>query len=161
MRCIGNFEEWISQEWIDYIAKSDGHRQEDPNKAKANIPFSGLTWELFDRHNTDFNISPPIDFGTHEWQWWFKKLLPGKGFPVVTLSETTRRFWMPLTHYQTGHIFIYEEQMIAPFNKGDLFEFEHNAPYASVNLGIDPFYMMMFSVSNDTQWGDLPVVNKI
>jgi len=155
MRCIGNFENWISQSWIDYLAKNDGHRQEDPNQSKANIPFSGLTWELFDRHNTDFNIAPPMDFGTHEWQWWFKKLLPGKGFPVVTLSETTRRLWMPLTIYQLGHIFIYEDQMIAPYNKGDLFEFEHNAPYASINLGVDPFYMMMFSVSNEAQWEGL------
>ncbi len=51
-----------------------------------------------------------------------------------------------------GHLFIYEDQMIAPFNSGDLFEFEHNAPYASVNLGIDPMYMMMFAVSKEQLW---------
>ena len=59
---------------------------------------------------------------------------------------------MPLTNYEMGHLFIYEDQMIAPFNSGDLFEFEHNAPYASVNLGIDPMYMMMFAVSKEQLW---------
>ena len=61
---------------------------------------------------------------------------------------------MPLTNYEIGHIFIYEEQMIAPFNAGDLFEFEHNAPYASINLGVGPFYMMMFSISTEIQWDE-------
>ena len=152
MRCIGNFENWISQDWIEYISKNEGQIQNDHDNTPHE--FSGLSWELYDRFNTTFNISPPYDFGTHKWEWWFKKLLPGKGFPVVTLSESTKRLWMPLTNYEIGHIFIYEEQMIAPFNAGDLFEFEHNAPYASINLGVGPFYMMMFSISTEIQWDE-------
>ena len=153
MKLIENFQQWVSPSWLVHCSENKGTIQNgNYNKGITPEPFGGLTWELFDRHNTDFNLVPPYDFGTHEWQWWIKKFLPGNGFPVVRLTETTRRLWMPLTNYELGHIFIYEDQMIAPFGQGDLFEFEHNAPYAAVNLGVAPFYMMMFSVSKEQQW---------
>ena len=152
MRIIDNYREWISPEWIKHCTDKHGLKQNGNKGSTEHTAFEGFTWELYDRHNTDFNIAPPFDFGTHNWEWWIKKLLPGDGFPVVNLTETTRRLWMPLTDYEMGHIFIYEEQMIAPFSSGDLFEFEHNSPYAAVNLGVKPYYMMMFSVSKDTQW---------
>lgn len=151
MKFLSNYKPWINPKWIDYCSAKQGTKQNGPKGVK-HVAFEGLSWELYDRHNTDFNISPPYDFGTHSWEWWIKKILPSGGFPVVTLTESTRRFWMPLTNYEPGHIFIYEDQMIAPFNAGDLFEFEHNAPYASVNLGVDPMYMMMFAVSKEQLW---------
>ena len=151
MRILDNFKDWINPEWIKHCTDKHGLKQ-NGNKGEQHFAFEGFTWELYDRHNTDFQVAPPFDFGTHNWEWWIKKLLPGDGFPVVILTETTRRLWMPLTDYEMGHIFIYEEQMIAPFSSGDLFEFEHNAPYAAVNLGVKPYYMMMFSVSKEQQW---------
>ena len=154
MELVNNYEKWISDEWLDYISKNEGLKQNGSyNKTPGeHYPFEGFSWELFDRHNTDFKISPPPMFNTHIWQWWIKKLLPGDGFPVVRLTETTRRLWMPLTDYQLGHVYIWEDRMIAPFNKGDLFEFEQNSPYAAVNLGTGPFYMMMFSLAREPQW---------
>lgn len=151
MKILENYGPWINPKWLEHCRKTTGLKQSGP-KGVEHIAFEGLSWELFDKHNTEFQIAPPFDFGTHEWDWWIKKLGPHDGFPVVTLTETTRRLWMPLNNYEMGHIFVYEESMIAPFNAGDLFEFEHNAPYAAVNLGVDPFYMMMFSVSKDQQW---------
>jgi len=151
MRIIDNFRDWINPQWIEHCTEVKGLKQEG-NKGIDHVPFEGFEWELYDRHNTNFNVAPPFDFGTHNWDWWIKKLLPSDGFPVVTLTESTRRLWMPLTDYEMGHIFIYDERMIAPYLAGDLFEFEHNAPYAAVNLGTTPFYMMMFSVSKKQQW---------
>ena len=153
MRILDNFQPWINPEWITHCSKVKGLKQiGNKGSNQEHTAFEGFAWELYDRHNTSFNVAPPFDFGTHHWDWWIKKLLPGDGFPVVTLTESTRRLWMPLTDYEMGHIFIYEDQMIAPYSSGDLFEFEHNAPYAAVNLGVDPFYMMMFAVSKEQQW---------
>lgn len=152
MKFIENFAPWISQEWIDHVSANKGLEQNGNLNQEVEIPFGGFTWELFDRHNTSFRISPPMDFGTHKWEWWIKKLLPGDGFPVVRLTESTRRLWMPLTDYELGHIFIWGEEMVAPYNKGDLYEFEENSPYAAVNLSTHPFYLMMFSCSKEPQW---------
>ena len=142
MRILDNYNSWINPEWIEYCTNNHGLKQ-CGNKGDEHYAFEGFTWELYDRYNTSFNIAPPFDFGTHNWEWWIKKLLPGDGFPVVLLTESTRRLWMPLTDYEMGHIFIYEEQMIAPFSRGDLFEFD---------LGVKPYYMMMFAVSKEQQW---------
>ena len=159
MQYIENYRDWVCQEWLDHISQNTGVKQNGAyNKpAGKHYPFEGFNWELFDRHNTDFDISPPVDWGTHDWQWWFKKLLPGDGFPVVEyISETTSRYWMPLNDYELGHIFIFQEEMVAPFNKGDLFDFQINSPYAAINLGTQPFYLMMFSVSREKQWNPVP-----
>ena len=152
MRIIDNYREWISPEWIKHCTDKHGLKQNGNKGSTEHTAFEGFTWELYDRHNTDFNIAPPFDFGTHNWEWWIKKLLPGDGFPVVTLTEGTRRLWMPLTDYELGHIFIWGEEMVAPYNKGDLYEFEENSPYAAVNLSTHPFYLMMFSCSKEPQW---------
>ncbi|SVE46086.1 uncharacterized protein METZ01_LOCUS498940, partial [marine metagenome] len=67
MKLIENFQQWVSPSWLVHCSENKGTIQNgNYNKGITPEPFGGLTWELFDRHNTDFNLVPPYDFGTHE-----------------------------------------------------------------------------------------------
>jgi hypothetical protein len=44
---------------------------------------------------------------------------------------------MPFTPYEVGHIYLYENSIIAPYEVGDLFEMpDPSAQHAAANLGV-------------------------
>jgi len=92
----------------------------------------------FRKHNFPFEIIPPLEVEKANFEWFFIKLLPGQGQPIhmdvphsgrkyingVPISDpTVTRYWMPLQDYESGHVFIYEDNLISDYKKGDLFKY--------------------------------------
>lgn len=140
MNYKGNFN-FIKDSWIKEIFNSEGQARprdwpainavesaEYRHAKKAGYDLGAVHWWVYERKDVSFDIIPPFVKGTYH--WWITKLLPGQFMPMHTDPHTHEcpciRYWIPLQDYVPGHIFIYKDQMIANYKKGDVYSYEHS-----------------------------------
>ena len=160
MKFIGNFENWIKQEWIEYMLSNDGtprpgggrnpDSEEFKQAAAAGYNLSQTYWYIYEPDTFPFEITAPIGV-EGKFLWWFIKMLPGNMMPMhqdphALEEKNSKRYWMPLQDYAPGHVFIYKKQLSVDYKKGDLFAYEDShAVHGACNIGWSPRLIACFS----------------
>lgn len=163
MQYKGNFKEWVDPQWVDYVLanRGDGRPAEGqkPNSLemieeyrKARLAGYGddsIYFWMFDKNNTSFNIDPP--FITGKCHWWITKMLPGNFMPMhhdphTSYEKNSQRYWLPLTDWSPGHVFMYEDQVITNYKIGDVWQYtEAGALHGAANIGHTPRVILQIS----------------
>ena len=152
MRFIGNYKTWIKPEWIERILSTDGFvaprdvnfsnegrkaMHESEKRMYEVYGTDGEFFNLLESSMLDFDIDPP--WINEDFHWWITKMKPGQFIPVHSDGPKHmkgKRYWMPLTDWEQGHIFIYEDQSVANYKAGDLWVYnETMAPHGAINIG--------------------------
>jgi len=163
MKYIGNFKDWIKQEWVDYLLVHDGTLRpktasENPDTEEFRIATSvgyDLTqtwWHHYCNTSCPLLISPPIPTDK-EYMWWFIKLLPGGMMPVHRDPHVTEdgkynvtRYWMPLQDYVPGHVFVYNNIFMTDYKAGDLWAYsDANEIHGACNISYVPRLTFQFT----------------
>ena len=154
MRFIGNYQQWIKQQWLTEILNSPGYGR--PRDWKADSQEEELTYKkaldagykltdvhfwLYEKTNLSFDIDPPWT-GTNI-HWWFTKMYPGQYTPMHsdphTFENNCVRYWVPMQDYESGHVFIYKNELIKDYRAGDVFIYDDSQDiHGAANLGYSP-----------------------
>lgn len=149
---LGNYSHWINPNWLTSILNTAGcvaprdvnfsqdGRKEMHESEKQMYEVYGTDGEFFNLLESsmlDFEIDPPwID---EEFHWWITKMKPGQFIPVHCDGPKHlkgKRYWMPLTDWELGHIFMYEDRYVKNYKAGDLWMYEQSmAPHGAINIG--------------------------
>jgi hypothetical protein len=134
----GNFKNWVNDAWVEEIISKAGQARprdwaaaftketEEYKKAvEAGYDLNSIYWWVYEKSDVSFDIIPPWVNG--KYHWWITKLTPGQFMPMHTDPHTHEnkciRHWVPLQDYCPGHIFIYKDEMISNYKKGDVFSY--------------------------------------
>jgi hypothetical protein len=163
MKYIGNYKDWIDDNWIAEIlaSKGDGRPAEGnkPDSPEMEVEYAkaraagykdtDIYFWMFDKKNTSFNIVPP--WVTGKYHWWITKMMPGNFMPMHkdphTMIETnSQRYWMPFQDWTPGHIFMYEDKVITNYKAGDVWCYEDSAAiHGAANIGYTPRIVLQIS----------------
>lgn len=163
MELVGNFKEYVKQEWIDTILNSRGMGRpaegktpdspEEENEYRkalsAGYKSSDIYFYMFDKSNTAFNLELP--FIDKKYHWWITKMMPGNFMPMHvdphSLYQTnSERYWMPWQDYHPGHIFLYEDTLVSNYKMGDLYRYDNSAAlHGAANIGHVPRIVLQIS----------------
>lgn len=156
MNYIGNFIDSIPQAWVDEILHSEGWTVPRDLFLNPNVILnkdeerwfrgdlydkSSKFFEVFYKDRCSFDIKLP--FSPISLDWWIVKMMPGEFIPVhgdLAMAGRTngKSYWMPWTDWEPGHIFIWEDQSISTYKRGDVFEYNSLVPHGAVNIGTTP-----------------------
>jgi hypothetical protein len=161
MQFIGNYKDWVDDQWIEYMMKNDGtprpsggrnpNSEEFKNAEKLGYDLSQTYWYIYEPDTFPFNVIPPIEIQDQTFIWWFIKMLPGNKMPMhkdphAVNEKNSKRYWMPLQDYEPGHVFIYEDELATHYKKGDLFVYDDSkALHGACNIGWSPRLIACFS----------------
>ena len=157
MRFVGNYKDYINQEWIDYISTARGtagpaerkvseHPEEDAEFQKlknAGYDSDAIYHYTFIPDIVPFTLPQPPFAPTSNFKWWFSKMLPGNFMPMhidahVYHLPNSRRFWIPLQDWKPGHIFMYEDRVITNYKAGDVWVYDDTqALHGVANIGYE------------------------
>lgn len=163
MEFLGNFKDWIRQEWINEILNSRGagrpaegkkpdsiEEQVEYQKAlDAGYKSTDIYFYMFDKSNTSLNLELP--FINKQYHWWITKMLPGNFMPMhvdphTLYQKNSERYWMPWQDYAPGHVFLYKDQLITDYKMGDLYRYEDSsALHGAANIGHIPRIVLQIS----------------
>lgn len=160
MKFIGNFKNWVKPEWVQELTENEGipaprdlwkyefFHEEDLITNRV-YSMHEVTQYVFKEKNVSFRDeltqTMPHISREGEVSWWFTKYLPGQYLPVHrdlgggigVANDKIKRYWMAFTPYEVGHIYLYENSIIAPYEVGDLFEMpDPSAQHGAANLGV-------------------------
>lgn len=154
MRCIGNYNSWINDDWICKVLTTPGQARprdwppasyvenyEYQKSNDAGYDLNAVYWWVYEKQDLGINIDPP--WVSNKYHWWITKLYPGQFMPVHTDPHTydqcCRRFWIPMQDYHPGHIFLYKDTIIVNYKKGDVYVYDHeNDIHGAANIGHIP-----------------------
>jgi hypothetical protein len=109
---------------------------------------SGAEWTM--HYWNDLGMSSANDFELpftptgNTVEWWLAKINPAKTFPWHTdafkaEASNFRRFWISIQDFTPGHVFVYDDKILAPYKAGDIFEFtDPRVWHAAANLAYKP-----------------------
>ena len=163
MKHLGNFGDWIDSTWVNEILSNrgvgrpgEGKKPDSPEeeleyaKARAaGYKDDDIFFYMFTKNNTSFDIVAPFIEG--KYHWWITKMLPGNFMPVhvdphTMFQKNSKRYWMPWQDYEPGHLFLYEDQVITDYKKGDLYEYaDSSAIHGAANIGHTPRIVLQIS----------------
>jgi len=157
---IGNYSNYIQQEWIDFIMSNDGTRrpgggrnpnvEEFQNASKSGYDLTQTYWYIYESDTFPFTINPPITV-SNVFIWWFIKMLPGNIMPMhkdphAVNEQNSKRYWMALQDYEPGHIFIYNKELLTDYKKGDIYMYDDSRElHGACNIGYVPRLVFNFS----------------
>jgi len=138
---IGNYKDWIKEEWIDYLLNNNGDLLPKKLKQSNNNYITDYQYDVifenwdssrvsligFSSHNFPFDISMPIKLENKNIRWNFIKLKSGMMIPLKTeehlsfLNKSKIKYRMMLQDYCEGHVVLYNDNLIIDYKKGDLF----------------------------------------
>jgi hypothetical protein len=163
MKYIGNFKNWIKEEWVTYLLNNHGIPRpntvgENPNSEEFKLgpsvgyDLSKTWWYHYSESSCPLKIVPPISV-ENDYMGWFIKLLPGGMMPMhrdphVTEShrQHVKRYWMPLQDYVPGHMFVYNNLFMTDYQAGDLWVYDDsNEIHGCANIGYTPRLTFQFS----------------
>ena len=164
MKYIGNYQNWIQQEWVDLILHTNGTaRPRDGNtpdskemeyeysRAKqAGYKDTDVYFWMFDKSNVNF-ILPTPPWVDGKYHWWITKMLPGNFMPMhvdphTLYEKNSCRYWMPLQDWKPGHVFMYENEVITDYKAGDVWMYrESGALHGAANIGYTPRLVLQVS----------------
>ncbi len=152
MDFVGNYSDWIKQEYIDYMISHDGTKRPSGGRnpdseefRKANergYDLNQTYWYHYESDTFPFDITLPFDSDLKS-IWWGIKMNPGNFMPVHRDPHTfdptfydVNRYWMALQDWEPGHIFMYEKQVLVDYKKGDIFVYpDPQALHCAANIG--------------------------
>lgn len=157
----GNFRHWITQEMIDYMMTNKGRELprdfgETPEErdegfvekcgenCKAAVDEAGwdlrnVYWEEFTEDCFPFEVNMPWPKDAQV-SWWFVKMMPGHCMGMHMDNELIGRpgtqWWMGITDYDSGHLFVCNDEILKGYKSGDLYRFPNmNTWHGSANIG--------------------------
>lgn len=159
MKYIGNYKDWIKQSWIDELSANTGiaaprdlwkkekQHAEDLVTRDSGYSLDSVCHYVFREEDVSFrkdltDTLPYVPSG--DLNWWFTKYLLGHYLPahrdlggeLGRSNDRIERYWMPFTPYEVGHIYLYENSIIAPYEVGDLYQMpDPSAQHGAANLG--------------------------
>jgi hypothetical protein len=151
MNYIGNFSNWIQDTWIQEILSSIGQARprdwppafvietaEYKRAQEAGYDLSAVNWWVYEEKDVSFKITPP--WVTGRYHWWITKLTPGQYMPMHTDPHTHEsdcvRYWIPFQDYVPGHIFVYKDQMMFNYKRGDVYSYHDSQDlHGAANIG--------------------------
>lgn len=154
MMYVGNFADWIKDEYLEYVLNNPGiprpgggHNpdSEEFRKAKEHgYDLSQVYWYHYTNDNDSFPLSLELPFDNDkDHMWWFIKMKPGNFMPIHRDPHTydpefydVKRYWMALQDWEPGHIFMYEDQTLVNYKKGDIYCYpDPQAIHCACNIG--------------------------
>lgn len=154
MDYIGNYASWIKQEYIDFMLNNDGTPRpgggrnpdsEEFRKAKEHgYDLSQTYWYIYEHDTFPFTMSLPFEINNGiDSLWWGIKMNPGNFMPIHRDPHTQdssiydcKRYWMALQDWEPGHIFMYENQTLVDYKKGDIYCYpDSQAIHCACNIG--------------------------
>ena len=166
MKFIGNYKEWIQDQWIDEILSSRGTGRpgegKTPDSKEEEIEYQkardagyndkSIYFWMFDKNNVTFEINPP--FILSKYHWWITKMLPGNFMPMhidphTLYEKNSQRYWIPFQDWEPGHIFLYKDKVITDYKAGDVYIYdEAEALHGAANIGYTPRIVLQLSTHN-------------
>jgi hypothetical protein len=152
MNYIGNYKNWIKQEYIDFMLSTDGTPRpsggrnpdsEEFRKAKEHgYDLSQTYWYIYESDTFPFEIKLPFNSNLDS-MWWGIKMKPGNFMPVHRDPHTydpalyqVDRYWMALQDWKPGHIFMYDRQVLVDYKAGDVFHYpDAQEIHCACNIG--------------------------
>jgi len=135
---LGNFKNWLDPLWLKQVLNSRGAGRpkegQTPNSKRMEEEYArareagysedAIYFWMFDKDNVNFDIPQP-PFIDGKFHWWITKMMPGNFMPMhvdphTTYQKNSQRYWIPLQDWEPGHIFIYENSMMADYKAGDI-----------------------------------------
>lgn len=168
---LGNYSDWIRQEWLDYFFTHTGREMPKDSFDKGLIEKEcadmgektdwftrwGYTpdavfCEQFKKDITPFDLDFPwIEESVKKWT--VLKYKPGQFLPLHrddVRFHNERRLWMPLTPYDPGHLYVHDGVLIKDWNVGDLFYFSKpDALHGIANVGSSIRLLLSLVVYNE------------
>lgn len=171
MKYLGNYATWIQPNLVEKIISTKGnptllnqpktwtghpeHESWYESFCQAGYDKKNFYSNMYTKMTEDiqeFTITPPIDLGNRNWDWWFIKFLPGSVAcmhydPHTKIQSTAQRHWMAMMDYQPGHVFVSENgHMLSDYKAGDLWTFDHaDLMHGVVNLSMHPRLTFQFT----------------
>jgi hypothetical protein len=143
MILLGNYIDYIDNEWLEYINKdntgvptprdSPAHKLNNPIYGKWDqTKVYGIIYDYQDNGHPLKVTQPPWTNETYF--HWFVKHMPSMlspthidNSPYDPITDTRRtvynRYVVFLQDYIEGHIFIYNDKLITGYSKGDVYKF--------------------------------------
>jgi hypothetical protein len=165
MKYMGNYRDWIKEDWIYYLLNNNGtlrpkKSEDNPDSeeftkaSKVGYDLSQTYWQHYCNTSCPLIIDPPIIIKNKKVMWWFIKMLPGNFMPMHRDPHVTndnfincKRYWMPLQDYEPGHIFIYNKEFMCDYKAGDLWVYDDaNEIHGACNIGYGPRLTFQFTV---------------
>jgi hypothetical protein len=160
---LGNYKDWIKQEFIDHMLFNDGTpRPSTPNsnpdseefrKAKEHgYDLTATYWYIYLENDFPFKITLPFE-ERDDFIWWGIKMKPGNFMPVHRDPHTydpnfykVERYWMALQDWQPGHIFMYDREVLVDYKAGDVFKYpDAQEMHCACNIGNETRLTFHFS----------------
>jgi len=153
MKLIGNFL-FVKEEWVQELLAKEGQARprdwppaltiesvEYKKAQEAGYDLTQVLWWVYEQQDVSFDIVPP--WSTNNCHWWITKLYPGQYMPMHTDPYTherpCKRYWMPLQDYHPGHIFIYKNELVKDYKKGDVYSYINSKDiHGAANIGHIP-----------------------
>lgn len=173
MKLIGSVKHWLKPEWINEARDSNGLsvprdmfkdnlvlKQIDTGIREKMHETEKRIYEVYDVNTVQFQLLEsclmsfdiqPDWIGDDKFTWWITKMYPGQYIPVHKDNlrrddPNTKRYWIPLTDWEPGHIFLYENECPSHYKIGDLYIYNYNqAWHGAINLGKTPRIIMQIS----------------
>lgn len=170
MELIKNYADWVTPELMNHLATHDGdlvpvwqpdrwkgHPMLDEARERARAGYSHnkhdfYQFSLLSKDMADFPITMPvIDGDDRQFTWWFVKLLPGQMQamhfdPHLLDCANPNRYTLFLQDWHPGHVFTYEDKMIANYRAGDLYKWTDPMCYHGVvNIGYETRYTLQIT----------------
>lgn len=167
---IGNYKNWIKDSWVKELLTKEGiasprdlwlkEEQHAEDKVSESKGYSLDSFLHYTFREEDVSFRSEIDqtlpyVPKGDLNWWFTKYLPGQYLPVhrdlggqIGIdNKNIERYWMPFTPYEVGHIYLYENSIIAPYEVGDLYLMpDPDAQHGAANLGCTPRIILNIGV---------------
>jgi hypothetical protein len=164
MEYIGNYVDYINEEWINYIETYDGYprpsggrnpdSEEFRQAGKKGYDLSSTYWYIYEGKEFPYKVKPPFSV-SGDFLFWFIKMKPSNIMPMhvdphsMHLTNVSR-YWMSLKDYEPGHVFIYENELAVDYRKGDIFKYNNpQALHGAANIGWSDRLIMCFSVYSE------------
>jgi hypothetical protein len=62
------------------------------------------------------------------------------------IEQNSQRYWMPLQDWESGHIFMYENQVVTGYKMGDVWCYtDSTALHGAANIGYTPRIILQVS----------------
>jgi hypothetical protein len=155
MKYLGNYKDWIQDQWITEVLSFDGYEGKivptsNENKDRyaefergvaAGWSLEKVYWWRYTKDITTFDIlNPPWLSENSTTSWWIVKQSPGQVQPMhvdVDKHNNCNRFWIPLQDYEPGHLFVINDTLSVNYKKGDVYQFNSQLDYhGSANIGM-------------------------
>lgn len=169
MKRIGNIRDLIDDKWLDDVlneamSKTGFLRPREGGKPAgaegdaewqkaidAGYSPDAAYFQMFDKSNLETNI-PIFHTCGRSRHWWVTKMMPGDFMPMhvdphTKQEKNTDRFWIPLQDWEQGHIFMYENEAITNYKKGDVYMYDNSqALHGAANIGLVPRVVLQITL---------------